>query len=214
MDKVSSKLLYLRKDRNLSQKQAARDLKISQSLLSHYEKGIRECGIEFLARAADYYDVSTDYLLGRAYEAENAFSPDLQEEDGGAVKNGSIVAGFSKRLVGNSLALIFDLLGESKKNEALGEAALYLYLCVYKLFRMIYRTSGSDEGFFNSAKNSFPFCVESELSLCEMRLIKALQEENESAPLPGITHGYLSEKYPKYASSLLNILHNVDNKIT
>ena len=32
-----------RKERQISQKQAAADLGISQALLSHYEKGIREC---------------------------------------------------------------------------------------------------------------------------------------------------------------------------
>ncbi len=40
-------LTLLRKERGLSQKQAATDLKVSQALLSHYEKGIRECGLDF-----------------------------------------------------------------------------------------------------------------------------------------------------------------------
>lgn len=58
-------LTLLRKERGLSQKQAATDLKVSQALLSHYEKGIRECGLDFLLCAAEYYGVSCDYLLGR-----------------------------------------------------------------------------------------------------------------------------------------------------
>lgn len=58
-------LTLLRKERGLSQKKAAADLGISQALLSHYEKGIRECGLDFLIRAAAYYGVSCDYLLGR-----------------------------------------------------------------------------------------------------------------------------------------------------
>ena len=44
----------LRKERNISQKQAAADLGVSQALLSHYEKGIRECGLDFIVKAADY----------------------------------------------------------------------------------------------------------------------------------------------------------------
>lgn len=40
-------------------------LGVSQALLSHYEKGIRECGLDFVIRAADLYEVSTDYMLGR-----------------------------------------------------------------------------------------------------------------------------------------------------
>ena len=57
-------ITFLRKERGLSQKQVASDLGISQALLSHYEKGIRECGLDFLVKTAEYYDVSADYLLG------------------------------------------------------------------------------------------------------------------------------------------------------
>ena len=42
----------LRKEKKLSQKQVAADLGISQALLSHYEKGIRECGPQ-IALASD-----------------------------------------------------------------------------------------------------------------------------------------------------------------
>lgn len=61
---ISARLTSLRKERNLSQKEAAGALGVSQALLSHYEKGIRECRLEFLARASEYYDVTADYLLG------------------------------------------------------------------------------------------------------------------------------------------------------
>lgn len=67
MQKVSQfavKLSELRKERGISQKKAAADLGISQALLSHYEKGIRECGLDFVIRCSKYYGVTTDYLLG------------------------------------------------------------------------------------------------------------------------------------------------------
>ncbi|MDE6110718.1 MAG: helix-turn-helix transcriptional regulator [Eubacterium sp.] len=57
-------LSQLRKERGCSQKKAAADLGISQALLSHYEKGIRECGLDFVIKCSDYYGVTTDYLLG------------------------------------------------------------------------------------------------------------------------------------------------------
>lgn len=59
----SARLSALRKEQGISQKQAAADLGVSQALLSHYEKGIRECGLAFLCRCAVYYGVSSDYLL-------------------------------------------------------------------------------------------------------------------------------------------------------
>ncbi len=58
-------LTELRREKGLSQKEAAAKLGISQALLSHYEKGIRECGQSFLVKVADFYGVSCDYLLGR-----------------------------------------------------------------------------------------------------------------------------------------------------
>ncbi len=61
-------LTELRKEKGLSQKEAAAKLGISQALLSHYEKGIRECGQSFLIKVADFYGVTCDYLLGRTKE--------------------------------------------------------------------------------------------------------------------------------------------------
>ncbi len=62
--KFAAILSQLRKERGCSQKKAAADLGISQALLSHYEKGIRECGLDFVIKCSDYYGVTTDYLLG------------------------------------------------------------------------------------------------------------------------------------------------------
>ena len=65
-------LALLRKERGLSQKVVAGELGISQALLSHYENGAREPGLEFVVRACDYYGVSADYLLGRTDEPGGA----------------------------------------------------------------------------------------------------------------------------------------------
>ncbi|MGN1001330.1 MAG: helix-turn-helix domain-containing protein [Oscillospiraceae bacterium] len=60
----SHTMSQLRKERGLSQRRAAADLNISQALLSHYENGAREPGLDFVCRACRYYGVSADYLLG------------------------------------------------------------------------------------------------------------------------------------------------------
>ena len=60
----ASKISALRREKKITQKDAATDLGVSQALLSHYEKGIRECNLEFVKKAAIYYNVSADYLLG------------------------------------------------------------------------------------------------------------------------------------------------------
>ena len=67
-------LSALRRERNISQRKAAADLNISQALLSHYEKGVREPGLSFVCRACDYYNVSADYLLCRSESTDPAKS--------------------------------------------------------------------------------------------------------------------------------------------
>ena len=66
----SETMSALRKARGASQRTAAAELGISQALLSHYENGARELGLEFVCRACDYYGVTADYLLGRTDEPE------------------------------------------------------------------------------------------------------------------------------------------------
>lgn len=61
----SRALAQLRREKGISQRQAAQDLGVSQALLSHYENGIREPGLTFVVKVCDYYGASADYLLGR-----------------------------------------------------------------------------------------------------------------------------------------------------
>jgi len=90
MDRLfNERLSRLRKEKKISQRQVAADLHISQALLSHYENGIREPGLDFVCRVCEYYGVSADYILGRIEEgAESAqmqFLTDLAECSGGVL---------------------------------------------------------------------------------------------------------------------------------
>lgn len=67
----------LRKSKGISQKQAAIDLGVSQALLSHYEKGIRECGLDFLIKLSSYYNVTCDELLGVEHTDKSALPKEV-----------------------------------------------------------------------------------------------------------------------------------------
>ena len=67
-------LSVLRHERNISQRTAAAALHISQALLSHYENGAREPGLDFVRRACDYYGVSAAYLLCRSENPDSTAS--------------------------------------------------------------------------------------------------------------------------------------------
>lgn len=55
----------IREDHDLTQQQVADILGTSQTMYARYERGANEMPIRHLIKLADYYNVSTDYLLGR-----------------------------------------------------------------------------------------------------------------------------------------------------
>lgn len=89
-------LSELRKAKGISQKEASAKLGISQALLSHYEKGIRECGLGFLVRAADFYGVSCDYLLGRTSSPSGLNDAPPEEAEDEETDNLPIIKTFLK----------------------------------------------------------------------------------------------------------------------
>lgn len=59
-----------RKMKNIPLKDAAKDLGVAQSTLSGWESGRMAPSIDGLTRAAQYYDVSTDFLLGLTSDSD------------------------------------------------------------------------------------------------------------------------------------------------
>lgn len=55
----------LRQDRGLTQKELGKILSVSTGTISNYENGVHYSDLEKLVQLADYFQVSTDYLLGR-----------------------------------------------------------------------------------------------------------------------------------------------------
>jgi len=59
------RLRDLREDNDLKQTQIAEILNIQQTVYSRYERGFQNIPLEFLIILADFYGVSTDYILER-----------------------------------------------------------------------------------------------------------------------------------------------------
>ena len=60
---LKEKLRYLRKHQELSQAEVAKNLNVMQSTYSNYEQGIREPDISTIKKLANFFNVTTDYLL-------------------------------------------------------------------------------------------------------------------------------------------------------
>ncbi|MBQ1564986.1 MAG: helix-turn-helix transcriptional regulator [Clostridia bacterium] len=56
----------LREDHDKTQTEIAEVLGTSQTMYARYERGASELPIRHLIKLADYYDVSTDYILCRS----------------------------------------------------------------------------------------------------------------------------------------------------
>ena len=60
----------LRVDHDKSQIEIAAYLNMNRNVYWRYEKGVREIPVWAVIKLADYYHVSTDYLLGRTDRPE------------------------------------------------------------------------------------------------------------------------------------------------
>ncbi len=219
-------ITLLRKERNISQKKAAQDLGVSQALLSHYEKGIRECGLDFIVRAADYYGVSCDYLLGRSPEpaGKTISFDDIEEQDPMSKEHqdaGGMMASFNKKLIVNSINVLFSLVRKTESSSLMKEVSGFLMLAVYRMFRKVYSSNPkNDQNFFTVNEVMADSAASAAMSLCAANAeaaAKGVKVGGGDVAAVGdetvITSTTLSEKYPALSSSILNIIKNSEAKI-
>lgn len=218
----SRSLSLLRQEKGVSQRAAAKDLGISQALLSHYENGIREPGLAFVAKACDYYRVSADFMLGRTLNRDGTALYDVDtlpdaSQDRDNILHGSVMATLSKKLLVNSISVLFDLLGKLGRREAIKAAADYLAVAVYKTFRHLYRADGSrNEDLFSLTSRQFMTGIpNAEMLYCELDYTEALAEHaREKGEFPNMSNEALTRNYPGQYQSLLQIVHTTGERIS
>ena len=216
-------ITLLRKERGITQKQAALDLGISQALLSHYEKGIRECGLDFVVRLANYYGVSCDYLLGRSPDRSGVTLtvdelPDPDSSRDGHY-HGSVLPTLNKKLLFNSMNILFDKLNACPDKRLVGEMSGYLMLAVYKMYRLLYSAySKNSDDTFAVEPEIYRGYSAAAMEVAEARVAQLLhgdkvgnydlQQEKLS-----MTGEKLAEDYPLYATSLANLVRSSEERI-
>lgn len=67
------RLRELRTEKQLSQSEFAKQVRLTKSAVNMYERGEREPSFEVLEKIADYFNVDLDYLLGKT-DCKNKFS--------------------------------------------------------------------------------------------------------------------------------------------
>ena len=217
----SRTLSLLRQEKKVSQRAAAQALGISQALLSHYENGIREPGLAFVVKACDYYGVSADFLLGRTLTRDGAtISPeelyDISDEKNNSIKGG-VLALLSKKLLVNSIGVLFGMLGKTGSREAIQAASSYLSTAVYTMYRRLYDANPiNNPDFFSVPPRHFHAGLhEADMKCCEAELADALAAHAKAkGPWPEMTNDALARDYPVLYQSILQVVHNTGERVT
>lgn len=131
MATFAERLRKLRNEKDITLDELAEILETTKATLSRYENSLREPKAEFVQRVANYFNVTTDYIMGQSDFRESADEwwekdetpSDIDLED--FIKNSSNI-----KLMGNPLdekakkdVLIFlraahQMIKEKRKNEA------------------------------------------------------------------------------------------------
>ncbi|SHJ13279.1 helix-turn-helix domain-containing protein [Desulfofundulus thermosubterraneus] len=113
MPSLGERLAYLRNQRGLSQAELARLLHMGQSTIAMYEKNRRSPDNQSLKRLADFFGVSTDYLLGRT---DRPYGTGGEGAPGNAPHDADLYAVAADPLFAGLLRQVPDLTEEEKQS--------------------------------------------------------------------------------------------------
>ncbi|MDP4527082.1 MULTISPECIES: helix-turn-helix domain-containing protein [Bacillus] len=125
---LGKRLKEARKKRGLSQIEVAQKLNISNQVISNYERDFRDPDTKTLKQLSDLYNVSTDYLVGKApVESNNKASKltqtfnevieELKDEDTLLFKNDGEFDEETALLIKKALKNGIKLVDELKRKE-------------------------------------------------------------------------------------------------
>lgn len=119
---LKDKLKFLRKQRNLTAQQVADNCEFSLGVYKKYESGERGVGVPALIKIADFYHVTTDYLLGREPATDPFDMLQLPEDQKSVMER---FASFPNDVRAIILDAIKELAEAAKKRQKLDTATAY-----------------------------------------------------------------------------------------
>ena len=124
----------------------------------------------------------------------------------------------NKKLLVNATGMLIDLLGKTGSKEAVNAASNYLGDAIYKMFRHLYRASGTqNEGFFSIPTRHFlAGCTDADMTYAEADYLDALAEQVKEAgkdSFPQMNNDALASGYPGAYQSLLQIVHTTGERV-
>ena len=149
---------------------------------------------------------------------------DIPEPDAAGKENayrGSLLQTLNKKLISNSLNIIFDLLQRTGNKALTTEVSSYLMVSVYKMFRTLYSSNPKNpQGMFAAIPH-----IQQGLSSAAQSIAEAnaacLAQGHALGKLSGLDKEHLislspdtiSANYPLFASSLYNLIQNAETRM-
>jgi transcriptional regulator with XRE-family HTH domain len=206
----SRRLTMLRKEQQLSQRQAAEQLGISQALLCHYERGNREPGLDFLLHASRVYKVSTDYLLGCSSQRDPShLSEPFPDEE--SLKDHPTQtmpsAQLGRRLLINAIYVLVDWIGQWKDTQLTVSSVAFLEQAVSMVCSEVNaHCQGSLNAYFSNSEDRIQEDCAT-LLLLHGRMCRAMNAVEKSEEL-FFSETDFREKYPDSSPGFLAVLHH------
>ena len=161
-----------------------------------------------------YVDMTLQVLRDRGIRVEEL--PEGNSATGGSVYRGSVLPTMYKKLIENSLDILYDKLQESRDKQLVVGVSSYLMLAVYKMFRLLYEASPKNvSGMFRVGSARWDRSADAAMSMAEGDLAAALTGEDgtrdslEPATL-ALSTDQLARDYPRHATSLFNLVKNAE----
>ena len=160
--------------------------------------------------------VFRDFPDARAMAAIDADTLYDSAEERDHVMQGSVMATLSRKLLTNSIGVLFDLLGKLGNKKAIKSAANFLSTSIYILFRYLHQSAPeqNSEGFFSVAETKFV----SGISLIDMyvnegEFLEGVYSERKNENFPDLSHDAMTKAYPGTYQSLLQIIHTCGERL-
>jgi len=116
---ISKRLRALRKERKLLQRDIAKYLNITTSAYGYYEQGKRRADAETIKKLADFFNVSTDYLLGRTDDRKIYNNVDTETNNTKPLDYAKLEEKVIKRFLDEGILVENESISESMFNKVL-----------------------------------------------------------------------------------------------
>lgn len=214
----------LRKEKGISQCQAAKELGISQALMSHYENGVRECSLEFVVKIADYYSVSCDYLLGRSFNRNGGSGYVEEKQETESVSETkpkiSIIHALNKKIITDSVSVMYNALPELNSKAVSADVTSYFTASIYKMYRMLYDLylPGTGKIFSVPSEIFEGYCNAIMESSCarikyEANSFMNTASEGNKKHISFLNPENIADNDPERYTSLSNLIQNAEKKM-